>query len=616
MSDATPPASFSRVRQIDRKIRPPVPKEKDAILPPSYTDIIFHTRNVSRSRYYFTSGHQHLGKARNVIEERSPFKLPPDPHLFAYAQCWKAWNRQDAEEKRKANYMTGHSYKTKQSKDLLQRLRLDGSTDSKIIAMTDVDPQYFTELRGRVVGQKFSKRQYVEDTRDVLRTRLLAGQERDECIRIDQQFEEEQRRLDKVKRKYRRYVNGFEEFLSKDHERSMEVLSRAEEEARKTADITSRRNQLLKEYGQVRLEVYYWEEAWRMVMMCQKFLYQVSPLSWRLQHDQIQLSESGLDMVSAKTEDLFDRYRMAEEVASLDSLIEMFQQDVATIGPPEMYFNDPNDLIHVFRAMELQNLNALTHLESLAAPMAEMEATITEAKAQIQQEISEIVEAIDDLEAAIQQKEERAANLEKYANYLLQGVFRELVCSEPVLHLRVFVEDTYENCVAPNDANLDSFSMMKAIEKTHEELNMLLDNLPPEVVEVCEQEGFKQEMKAMKEAENAAKKFELMNRLLTALKRIMEPPKEKTRQRVFRSSPIKKKVKPIPPPPPPTTEELQYLTYFTNYCPQDDHNAFRSRFPDDFDLSFSRKRREVEAGLLPEEPEKEEEDAPIMEDEG
>lgn len=68
----------------------------------------------------------------------------------------------------------------------------------KAIAMTDVDPEYFTELSGRPAKEKFSMEQYVLDMREVLRTRLLIGQERDDCIRIDQQFEQELRRLQKI----------------------------------------------------------------------------------------------------------------------------------------------------------------------------------------------------------------------------------------------------------------------------------------------------------------------------------------------------------------------------------------------------------------------------------
>lgn len=68
--------------------------------------------------------------------------------------------------------------------------------------------------------------------------------------------------------------------------------------------------------------------------------------------------------------------------------------------------------------------------------------------------------------------------------------------------------------MGPNDANLDSFSMMKWIEKIHEEFNRQLDNLPREVVRACEKEGFRQETKAIKEAENAAKKVEFKFKIL------------------------------------------------------------------------------------------------------
>lgn len=69
---------------------------------------------------------------------------------------------------------------------------------NKAIAMTDVDPHYFTELSGRSVKEKFTLKQYVLDLREILKTRLLVGQEKDDCIRIDQQFEQETRRLQQI----------------------------------------------------------------------------------------------------------------------------------------------------------------------------------------------------------------------------------------------------------------------------------------------------------------------------------------------------------------------------------------------------------------------------------
>lgn len=41
----------------------------------------------------------------------------------------------------------------------------------------------------------------------------------------------------------------------------------------------------------------------------------------------------------------------------------------------------------------------------------------------------------------------------------------------------------------------------------------------------------------------------------------------------------------------PTEEEMQYLTFFTNYCKTEDFTTYRPQFPDDFDLTF--KKQEI-----------------------
>ncbi|KOC69388.1 Coiled-coil domain-containing protein 37 [Habropoda laboriosa] len=566
-----------------------------------------------RTQYYFTKGHEHMGEARDVLQEQSPFIYPPCSSMFSYFQYWKAKKRTWDKERRMG------VLKSTDSHELLRSLRVDVEIEAleakkhkdldEAIAITDVDPKFFSKLDGRVIKEKFSVRDYVDDIREIFKARLLAGQEMDDCIRNDQQFVEQQKILDRIKHRYHRYVAGFEEFLSKDHEESMRILLEAEHEAKLTREVSEKRNQLSKELGHVRLDVYHWEENWRMVKMCQRFLYQVSPIAWREEHDWIHRSDSGESVIRGNTDDLFGRYRTVDEVASLNSLIELFEQDVMEAGPTELYFVDPLDLIRVFRAIETQNLSALIHLESLAEPMSEMINTIQTAEEQIKLEVRELTNAINELQENIRKLENRAKDLENYANELLETVFRDSVCSEEVLRLQVFIEVAYESCVGPNEANLDSFSMMKWIEKTHEELNLELDTLPPGVVKACEKEGFKQELRAMKETEEAAKKFELMHRLLASLKRVMEPPVTKRRPLMWRSTPSIQRAKPIPPPPEPTDEETQFLTFFTNYCKQEDFTTYRSQFPDDFDLTFQARRLDASGSeeTVDEEEEEEEE---------
>ncbi|XP_018314408.1 cilia- and flagella-associated protein 100 [Mycetomoellerius zeteki] len=601
MRNKTRKMSFSELREVDQRIHQLMERRKLRVT--RETGSTFNSdvyRNFSRMRRYWTSDHKFLNEGKNVRDEQqSPFAFPSCSQTLSHLQWWKM-------QKKKAIFKRDKKVKDRhkilQSHNILRRLHVTEEAKKhkeldKVIAMTDVDPKYFTELSGRPVKEKFSLKQYIQDIREILKTKLLISQEKDDCIRIDQQFEQETRRLRQIQYHCRRYVSGFEEFLSKDHEKSMQMLKKAEWEAKLTEEISTRRNELARQFGQSRLDIYVLEENWRLVKMCQMFLYHVSPVAWRIKYDWLQQSESerSITFVDPPSMDLFNRYKTLDESASLEKLIELFEQDTTDAGPAVLYFDDPFDLIRIFRAMETQNLNALVHLESLAAPMADMAMTITVTEAQIKQEINEITSTINDLEKFIIEAENRAANLKEYANYLLRDVFRHLVCSEEVLYLRVFVEDTYESCIGPNDANLDSFSMMKWIEKIHEELNLQLDNLPREIVRACEREGFRQEMKVIKEAEDAARKFELMHRLLDALKRVMEPPVSKKRSLIRRSVPIITKMKPPPYLPKPTDEEIQYLTFFTDYCRlRDDFVTYRSKFPDDFNLTFQSKRDDIE----------------------
>lgn len=89
--------------------------------------------------------------------------------------------------------------------------------------------------------------------------------------------------------------------------------------------------------------------------------------------------------------------------------------------------------------------------------------------------------------------------------------------------------------------------------------------------------------------------FQLMHRLLDALKRIMEPPTKKKRPLSRRSVPLTVKTKPPSLLPKTTDEEIQNLEFFTNYCKQrNNFITYRSKLPDDFDLTFQSKYSNIQ----------------------
>ncbi|XP_063995870.1 centrosomal protein of 83 kDa-like isoform X2 [Diachasmimorpha longicaudata] len=452
--------------------------------------------------------------------ELSPWLVPGNPQLFGFYQWTEARRRTKNHDQSKPRRSV--------------RCLVEKEDYQAPLAMTDIDPGYFIDLTGRPIREKFSGRRYVEQARQVLRARLLAGFARDDCMRIDRQFAEERRRFANIEKKNRRYVTAFEDYLSKDHESSMDILTEADREAKRTNALVGVRDQLSKDFGQIRLEVYQLEEMWRLAKACYDF---VSKISSKNRGSLISQE------IARENEKKPSKVRAEEVRDELMVLIEAFERDVDQLETPEISLIDPRALSKEFNSMELRNLDAMIHLESLAGPMQEMASNMTRAQERVEREIGLIEENLQNLQSHIELSEQRADKLEKYADYLLHRVFRELVCSESVLQLRVFIEDTYESCIGRNDASLDSYMMMRTIEKTYEYLNMALDNLPHDIVRQCEKEGFTQEMRTLREAQEAAKKFDLMHRLLDALRRIMEPTILKPRPNSLPKSTIIRKKK-------------------------------------------------------------------------
>ena len=115
---------------------------------------------------------------------------------------------------------------------------------------------------------------------------------------------------------------------------------------------------------------------------------------------------------------------------------------------------------------------------------------------------------------AIEREERRGQRLERRSSRLVQGGLRQLVCSEGALQARVLVEEAYESCVAVNEAGLEPLAMARGLESAYERLSAELDGLPRHLVLACERDGFREEMKQTREADDAARKVRLFLHIL------------------------------------------------------------------------------------------------------
>jgi hypothetical protein len=522
---------------------------------------------VQRYAHYFSSGTGvDKNSMRDVLKEPTPFSTAPD----------RAWTLRSREREARLDLSTRPNYRSRQNMDLLQRLYVpdDEPEEGRELSLLDIDPQYFKIMEGRPIKEKLDIRKYVEEIRETLQTRLKLGYQLDEVMRVEEMFKREETRLRKCEAMHKLHADCFAKFLEQDYESSMKLLNDAQTEAEKSSEMSQQLQQLAEQFDVLKRQVSDLEEIWRNYKMFQKFLYMVSPMEWRKKHDYIHRKGPGCVSLVSEMPSLFGRYRLsiAESDVSLDSLLDLFLKDAECGEEPLLYFCEPGQLAQVFQDMESQSLNCFMHSEDLSGPIRAAEQGLKQVQVQLEAHSAVMTGKIKDLEAAIFWEEDRTRALKDQAREVLYGLFKEQMLSESTVRLHVLLEDLYEACIAPRDSSLGLRDLMRAVERKMESLLLELDRLPFEIVKATESKTYEEELRIWKEAEVAALKMSLLEKLKRRLRRALEEP-------VYR---LGKPLKPRSEPPPIknkrpkaeallTDEERNFLDFFTDFCSHADN---------------------------------------------
>lgn len=393
-------SSRDRLKITKKKLKKPLPKVK----PPSELERV-HLKKKSVRNHYFSSGiNVNDDNQRDLLTEPSPFVYPKDLEFFSFDVMSKAWREKLKRKELSVKCAKKNNYRTRNELDVLNRMYAKEPETTGMKTLLDVDPDFFSLVEGRPLLGKFRIRKYVHDVREVLRTRIVTGFREDEVDLIEENFASEQNMIDKIRNAYQTYVDTFEEFLYNDHTSSMKLLRLSEKEANLAIDKYEEYRQLSKSYGTLKYTVYNLEEKWRNCKMYQKFLYLVSPVYWRRKHDyyHLQQKDSHMSLVSEMST-VFGRYRLPSsgDVLSLEALVDQFLDDCRTQEDPILFFQTPDQLMKVFRFIEIQNLNTLLHIEELAVPTENVKEGIENARLVFETEMNALKDVINNLEGGI-----------------------------------------------------------------------------------------------------------------------------------------------------------------------------------------------------------------------
>lgn len=231
----------------------------------------------------------------------------------------------------------------------------------------------------------------------------MIGYREDDIALIDENLCLEQSAIDIIKENLQSYVNTFEDLLLEDHSSAMRLLKEADEVSKIAYDKYHEHTEIAQKVARLNFSLFNVEEKWKLCKTYQKFLYAVSPLSWRMRQGPTNRKTSIYVMQKPSDDFIAKGYRssiLTKGISVMD-IVQEFQEETFFDDNPQLFFTKPEQLMEVFRFMEMQNLNALLHTEELALPLEGIKDGMKVATETFDKEIRNLQETIDVLEGGI-----------------------------------------------------------------------------------------------------------------------------------------------------------------------------------------------------------------------
>lgn len=183
----------------------------------------------------------------------------------------------------------------------------------------------------------------------------------------------------------------------------MKLLKDAEDMSKRAYDKYLEHAVIAQKVSSLNSSLYNMEEKWRLCKTYQKFLYAVSPMSWKVQQGPTTRKTSIYVMQKPTDEFVFGGYRSSilRKGISVEDIIHEFREETLFDEPPTLYFTKPDELMDVFRFMEMQNLNALLHSEEMAEPLEQVTEHLKLSAETYDRHIKNLQELADILEKGI-----------------------------------------------------------------------------------------------------------------------------------------------------------------------------------------------------------------------
>lgn len=400
--------------------------------------------------------------------------------------------------------------------DLRKRLYVEGPT-SDIRGLTDIDRKFFKSVDGRPFKHGvplFKSLKPLLNT--VFRMRYEVSTRNDCILRIESNMRKEAETYKATVKKCKDQANNFDKFISEDYLRSMAFLNEWEDLKKKLdAKVTELQN-LANDKFTIISRLIGLDYRYSVQQKYGRFLYYLSPPTWRLSHRDfarsIEIEKKGFDLGNTSDEDPF--------VVIFEKLQhEILRNPIS----PVLYFERPQDLMHLLESSEQQQLHYLAHVTYSTPYTKVLKQKLNTLKTLIQQSSYSVVKSIKDFEVNLEDCFTRCNYLEDKFHRIINGMFYDSVGALDVLKMNLHLEYCYEKVIGEKPMNLNITAMAKTLESCYMDYSQLLDEIHCGDIKEAIKYQIELEKCKMKTAKLAARELRLFNRLEKELLRTCLP---------------------------------------------------------------------------------------------
>uniref|UniRef100_A0A2A4KA76 Uncharacterized protein n=1 Tax=Heliothis virescens TaxID=7102 RepID=A0A2A4KA76_HELVI len=502
-------------------------KERKPMVPLKTLDIIFRRRYVPNTQHYFANRKHAVEKDPKDKKAMRPFRVPKSEKLLSYIKYSDRKEKVTTRERLAQPLFLKDNLRIAATRDISKRLYVEEPPDD-VRAVVEIHPEFYTVIEGRPLRCFDDIKVYLNNIRCYAMNRQQIGYRRDLILKIEKSDVEESEQYERIVDKLKQHIKNFQTFLTEDYKKACLKVARAEKVYN---DLVAKNSEFLGYVSSLTIlnNILFKLDAIRSILKTYRsYLMFVAPLSWRQQYDE---TLKGRVMSIQFEAGEFATDNDLVESLDIEKTVEVAKIELKNPLPACLYFEKPEQMIYLFRSMELQSREYLIQLAKTDGPNRLLRDRIKQLKQAQAIESDYFQYYIDNINFEISRESFNETHLRDKFFRILNDTFYDSIASPTTLKLKICIEYVYEQVFGKCEEGHHSLhDPLKILEVMYEDYNLRLDALDFHVVCQAQNDFFAQDLRMMYNAYNAQRELRAFREMTNAMNKAFLPPAKYVRQ--------------------------------------------------------------------------------------